>query len=410
MTASTTTTLATIVGTYIRNEFYGYADPALQLYKDATKYKQPKGAGNVASFPRMRPLAVITSATSEGSNPSTLALTTDKVNVTMAKLANAVDVTKESWQTGIKPLSAMVGKKLRKNFNRSLTRNIQQTLAQRANRSLIDLNPAYQVGGTVTTATSTTVIADTSMATPFSANDDLTGGLFIVTSGPGAGQVRQITDYATSGGVITMSPALDVALTTSSTIKVVVTPHINASMPFTTDAFIRAVYALQGYQAEPRSGSMWKVNIDPAMMADMKKDPVFIQSGMFNDTDKLEKGLRGFWFETLIGLDSEGWYEAVCTQANGATEMGTYAATGAVHTAWFYGADAFGCVAVEGEGEGLANVNFYNIMTPDYSNNTLALTTHSWDTYFASVVPYGPFVHGVSCGTAQGAVGENFTG
>ena len=404
MTQSTTTTLSKIVGTYIRQEFYGYADPALQLFKDATKYKQPKGAGKTAQFPRMRPLAVITSATSEGDNPTAVALTTDAVNVTMAKLTNAVDVTKESWQTGIKALSAMVGKKLRKNYNRSLTRDIQGTLAKKANRSRIDLNPAYQVAGTFTTG-SLTVPADTGRG---EADDFWTGGLLLITSGPGAGQQAQITDFANSGGVFTATFAI--APTTASTYKAIVTPGINASMPFSTDAFIRAVYALQGYQAEPRQGSMWKVNIDPAMMADMKKDSVFINSGMYTDTKKLESGLRGFWFETLIGLDSEGWYEAVGTQANGATEMGTYAATGAVHTAWFYGADAFGCVAVEGEGEGLANVNFYNIMEADSNNNTLAYTTHSWDTYFASVVPYGPFVHGISCGTAQGAVGENFLG
>lgn len=392
------------MGTYIREEFYGYADPALQLIKDATKFKQPKGRGNVAQFPRLRPIAVITSATSEGSNPSAVALTTDCINVTMAKLTNAVQVTKESWQTGIRALSAMVGKKLRKNYNRSVTRNIQQTLSRMGNRSLMDLNPAYQVGGTFTTG-SLTVPADTARG---EADDFWTGGMLILTSGPAAGAAARITDFANSGGVFTATFAI--APTTGTTYKAIVTPHISAALPFGTDAFIRAVYALQGYQAEPRQGSMWKCNIDPAMMADMKKDPVFIQSGMFNDTDKLEKGLRGFWFETLIGLDSEGWYEAACTQANGATEMGAYSAAGPVHTAWFYGDDAFGCVSVEGEGEGPANVEFFNIMEASTGNNTLAFTDHTWATYFASIVPFAPHVHGIMCGTAQGAVGENFSG
>jgi len=258
------------------------------------------------------------------------------------------------------------------------------------------------------TTGSKTVPADTSRT---EANDFWNGGLLVLTSGPAAGQAAQITDFANSGGVFTIASGdFTTAPTTATTYKALVTTGLDASWPFNTDAFIRAVYTLQGYMAEPFSGSMWKVNIDPAMMADMKKDTIFVGSGMYRDTDKLEKGLRGFWFETEIGLDTEGWYEAASTQAASATEMGTYAATGAVHTAWFYGADAFGCVAVEGEGEGIANVKFNNIMTPDSVNNTLAFTSHTWACYFASCVPFGPHVLGVSCGTAQGGVGENFSG
>ena len=99
-------------------------EPGLQLYKDAVKYRQPQGSGKTARFPRMRPLAVITATTSEGSNPTAVALTTDAVEVSMYKYTNAVEVTMESWATGIRPLSKMIAKKLRKNFNRTLTRDI----------------------------------------------------------------------------------------------------------------------------------------------------------------------------------------------------------------------------------------------------------------------------------------------
>lgn len=401
---STTTTLSKIVGTYIREEFYGYQQPDLQLFKDAVKYSQPKGAGKTARFPRMRPMDVITSETSEGSNPAAVALTTDSVEVTMAKLANAIQVTKESWQTGIKALSKMTAKKLRKNFNLSLTRNIQQILAQRGNRSRIDLNTAYQWGGTIDSAAATTFV-DAALETPFPGNDDLTGGLIILTDGPGAGQVRQITDYVASGGNGVVA-TWDVTPTSATKFKVILTTGLDSAWPFTTDAFIHAVSVLEGYEAESRAGGMWKCNIDPQMAADLKTDEVWLNSGMYRDTGKLEKGLRGFWFETEVGRDSRGWKEAVTTQANGATEMGNYAATGTIHTAWFYGEDGFGCVAVEGEGEGISNVNFYNLMEPDHTNRTLAYTTHAWDTYFASVVPFGNFVHGISCGTAHGGVGD----
>lgn len=406
MTKSTLSSLAEIVGVYIRKSFYGYQQPHLQLYKDAGKYTQPKGAGKTAQFPRMRPMDIITSTTGEGSNPTVVQLAADSVSVTMAKIANAVQINKEVWQTGIKATSVMVAKKLRKNWDQSLTRNIQQTLARRANRSRIDLNTAYQWGATADSATATEIV-DATLETPFPNDDDLTGGLVIITNGPGAGQVRQITDYVASGGTITVA-TWDINPDSNSSFKVLVTTGLNtAANKFNTDAFVRAVFTLDHYQAEPRNGGMWKCNIDPHMNADLKSDDTWLKSGMYNDTAKLEKGIRGFWFETLVGMDSAGWKEAVTTQANGATEMGVFAAAGEIHTAWFYGADAFGCVAVEGEGEGIGNVNFYNVTEPDHTNMTVAFTTHSYDSYFASCVPFGLFVHGISCGSGQAAVGDD---
>jgi hypothetical protein len=407
LTATTTTTLNDIVGTHIVDAFFGFQQPDLRLVDDAKKYPVPRGAGKTIRFPVMRPLDRITTSTNEGSNPTAVALSTDKKEESLTKYTNAVEVTMESWSTGIKALSKQVGRELRKNYNRSLTYLIMQKLARSGNRTRIDLNTSYQEAGTPDGTPTTIEIIDAGLATTFGTNDTLTGGMCIITSGPGAGGVARISDHTGSTGNMVVS-GIDVAPTTSSTIKVVTTAGLDASNPFNTDAFIHAGFVLSSYSAPKTGGAIqYHVNLDPAMWADLLTDDVFRRTGMYHDKERLNQAKLGLWHGIEIGVDTEGWKEVAATQADGETEMGDYSSSGAVHNAWFYSKGAFGCAAVANRGEGVGSVKFYNIMEPDSNNNTLAYTTHSWEMYQAAAVPYGLWVLGIACGSAHSAAGDN---
>ena len=407
MVDTTTTTLNDIVGTHIVDAFHGFQQPDLRLVDDAKKYPVPRGAGKTIRFPIMRPLARVTSTTAEGSNPTAAALSTDKKEETLAKYTASVTVTMESWSTGIKALSKQVGRELRKQYNRSLTYLIMQKLAASGNRTRIDLNTSYQEAGVPDGTPTIIEIIDAGLATNFGTNDNLTGGMCIVTSGPGAGGVARISDHTGSTGNMVVG-GIDVAPTTASTIKVVTTAGLDESNPINTDAFIHAGFVLSSYSAPKTGGAIqYHVNLDPAMWADLLTDDVFRKTGMYHDKERLNKAKLGLWHGIEIGQDTEGWKEVAATQVNGETEMGDYSAAGAIHNAWFYSKGAFGCAAIANRGEGVGSVKFHNIMEPDHTNTTLAFTTHSWEMYQAAAVPYGLWVLGIACGSAHSAAGDN---
>jgi N4-gp56 family major capsid protein len=389
---------AKIVGTYIEKEFYGFQQPDLQLYRDAKKYVQPKHGGNTARFPIVRSLDRVTGTITEGDNPAAAELIVDAVEVSMTKKGNAVQVTKELWKTGIEALSKQVARELRVNANDMVTYNIQSIIASRGNRSRIDLNPAYQVGGTVDSATSTTLVDD-ALEAIFTSDDDCNGGIVTIVSGPGKGQARVITDYTASGGSLSVA-AWDVTPTTASKYKITLTDGIDSSLPMTSDGFLYAKAVLGQYEA-PKFGKgvRFRCMIDDAIESDMIHDDFFSKTGMYSDPKKMEQALIGKWMGIEVGVESRGWLEAAGT-------AGTYSSGAAVHNAIFYSPDSFGAVALDDGGESVGGIEFYNIMTPDHTNRTLAYTTHSYDAYFASAVPFGLFLMMMSCGTAFAGVGD----
>lgn len=394
--------LAKIVGTDIKKRFFGFQQPDLQLYKDAKKFVQTAHGGNVARFPIMRPIpgdrAGTDSGLTEGTNPDAVELFIDAVEVTMSKKGKCVAPTKEAWKTGIKALSKQVGIELRKHANDMVTYNLQSIMSTRVNRTRVDLLTSDMLGGTVDSATATTLVDD-ALETPFPSNDDLNGGIVAIVSGPGMGQVRVITDYVASGGTITVG-TWDVNPTSASKYKVCRTNNIDSGVPISTEAIAYCVSTLLNYEAPKWMGAgKLRCMIDESIANDLRLDADFKASGLYRDLPKLNEAKLGLWMGCEFGVESRGWVEA-------AGNAGTYSATGAIRNAFFYGEDAFGTVALDDGGEGVANIEFFNIMTPDAFNPTLAYTKHAYDGYFASVVPFGLFAMVLSCGTRFAGIGD----
>ena len=69
-TATTTSTLTQMMKTYYDRALLKYAEPFMVADKLADHSRDiPKGEGKTVNFTRLVPLAVITAATDEGSNP-----------------------------------------------------------------------------------------------------------------------------------------------------------------------------------------------------------------------------------------------------------------------------------------------------------------------------------------------------
>ena len=390
--------MAEVVGTKIEKEFFGHQQPDLQLYKDAKKFVLEKNFGNTVRMPIFRPFARNTGTVTEGANPDIDEMLIDSVEVTLAKRGKGARPTKEVLKTGIKAISKQMGVSLRVNANDMVTYNLQSILSTRANRSRVDLNPAYQGGGTADTCASTTLVDD-ALEALFDTNDDMNGGVVGLVQGPGAGQFRIATDYTASGGSVLVG-TWDTTPASTSKYKYCLTDGIDSSMPITTEAIVYTLAALAQYEGPKYSGiAEFHIMIDRAMASDLMLDPDFKASGIYRDLAKVNEGKLGLWMGGELGKESRGWTETAGT-------AGTYVSGGAVHNAFFYGPETFGAVALDDAGEGVANVEFYNVMTPDHTNWSLAYTTHGYDAYFAAGVPFGPFCHVLSCGSRFSGLGD----
>jgi N4-gp56 family major capsid protein len=94
MAAQTTTGLSAEVSTYYEKVFLERAKYEAIFDQGLQKRKQPANEGKVVYFTRHTPLAVATTALTEGVNPGEVALTASTVSATLAEYGNTVKISR----------------------------------------------------------------------------------------------------------------------------------------------------------------------------------------------------------------------------------------------------------------------------------------------------------------------------
>lgn len=224
----------------------------------------------------------------------------------------------------------------------------------------------YSFEGTVDSATSTTVVdTDSSSNTNFGdANDDLNQSIIIITSGTGYGQARPVTDFVTSSGTITVSPAWDVTPAAGDTFHVVSAHGLSTSNVLTTTNIRAAVTRLRNNKATAMNGGMFVGILSPdtekGLMADTnwtnvmqyKDSPAAKTYGLFNGEVGEWGGVR--WVRTtqpfrfpITTVGTAGASYGVGAFVPGTTYT-NYSATGAVYANLILGQEAFGVTTLKG--------------------------------------------------------------
>lgn len=220
---------------------------------------------------------------------------------------------------------------------------------------------AYVYKGTITSATSTSVFADTSAAsnTNFGdANHDFRQSVIVFTSGTAYGQARFISAYATSGGSITVSPALDVKPAVGDTFVVVSAHGLTTSDKLSTTNVRNAVTILRNNKAVPISAGMYYGVLCPdtekGLMSDTnwtnvmqyRDNPAVKVNGLFSGEVGEWGGVRWarttqpFRFPiTTVGTDSSSYGVGVNLPG---TSYTNYTAAGAVYATPIFGMESFG--------------------------------------------------------------------
>lgn len=101
MAAQTTTGLSQEMATYYEKEFLARAEYEFIFEQGAQMRRLPKNSGKTVVFTRHTPLAVATTALTEGVNPAEVNLTAVNVSATAAEYGNTVKISRFLSLTGI---------------------------------------------------------------------------------------------------------------------------------------------------------------------------------------------------------------------------------------------------------------------------------------------------------------------
>jgi hypothetical protein len=271
---TSTTGVGAGVNKYYDKRFLRMLTEELRLIPFGQKRPLPEGNGTTIDFFRWLTLAQGSRTLTEGINPNAAAVTGQKLTCSLAEYGNfgqpssllkqghidvgltgMVDIFAEDAATTLDTLC-----------HKEICSNGCYPLAA-------DLATTSTYSGTTTSVTSTTVFADTALASNTNygdANDDLNQSVLIFTSGPCKGEARTVNDYVTSGGSITVSPALNNTPDTGDTFVVTTPDEITAGDNLDYTNIRKARTLLKWNHARTYSGNAYIGLIDPDQSSAMQ--------------------------------------------------------------------------------------------------------------------------------------------
>lgn len=396
------TKIAAGVNTYYDKKFLRRALNTLVVAPMGQKRPLPKGEGKAIDFFRYNEISpsVSSSYLTEGTNPDPTLITGQKISATIAEYGGFSQHSSLVKMTHIDRELAGVSDLWGEHAGNIIDLLCQMALATggaypyRADEASGD--GAYTFEGTVDSATSTTVVdTDVSSNTDFGdANDDLNQSIIVITSGTGYGQARPITDFVTSGGTITVSPAWDTTPAAGDTFVVVSAHGLDATDKLTTSNVRHAVTILRNNKATPMQGGMFVGVLNPTteegLMDDTnwtnvmqyKDSPAAKTTGLFNGEVGEWGGVR--WVRTtqpfrfpITNVGTAGASYGVGAFVPGSTYT-NYSATGAVYANFILGREAFGCTTLGGQDYWKPGIIVKNPGPSDTSNPLNRFSTVGW--------------------------------
>ena len=383
-TATTTSTLAAAMKEYYDRKLLTVARPKMVAEQFADHSKDiPKHEGQTVNFTRYVPLSVITSSTSEGSNPDYVELEAVRFSATLAKYANSVRLTDEiQLMSYCEPLNNAIIE-LGANMGQSVNRLYRKTMAAYMYPMRVDGDSTYAVSGTITSGATTTAFADTSLT---QADHFWVDGTVVFTSGQNKGLSAHVTAFTASTDTVTFTPALQEACGTGDTFRIVASTGIVATDTVTASAVEKAVAFLKSQNAEPYDGQYYIGIISPFVTYDFMQDSSWVNAMLYGSPENLFKGEVGRWGGVRWVEDTDPWTENACDGSaynDWDRGHGCYASGGIVNHTPIFGKHCYAGIRLEG----VEDKVIVKVSGPqDTSNATNAYSMASWRVYFTSVV------------------------
>jgi N4-gp56 family major capsid protein len=400
LTTVLTTNILAGVNVYYDKKFLSRAVNELRVAPFGQKRPLPKGEGKQVTFFRYNNIAtsLSNSLLTEGSNPSETTITGQAVTATIKEYGGFSKHSSLVKATHIDRELAGVSELWGENAANVIDLLTQSEIVSNGAYPLRgDLSTTYTYSGTVTTATSTTVFNDSALASVTNygdTNDDLNQSVIIMTSGASYGQARAVSDYATSGGVITVSPAFDIAPAVGDTFVVASADSTLSAQGLTTTNIRRAVRILRQNRAMTING--YYVGIfSPETEENLMADSTWTNVMQYKDAvgaDGLFTGEVGKWGGVRFVSTTQPFRMPSGTIGTAGTTTGgpgatgaNYSATGAVFCNLILGQEAFGVTTFSDSGGNLKpGIIVKNPGPQDTSNPLNRFSTVGW------VMPFVP--------------------
>ncbi len=386
--------------TYYDRRFLKRAINTLRFAPFGQKRPLPDNNGKIIQFFRYNNIAtaVSTRNLTEGTNPTPTAVTGQNLSATLQEWGafsqHSSLIEKTHLDRNLAGVSTLWGEDAANTMD-LLTQ--MEVAANGAYPLRADADSTYEFSGVVDSATSTTV-TDATLETNTNygdANDDLNQSVMIITSGTAYGQQRACTDYVASGGVVTVSPAWDITPVANDTFWVTSADTTLATTEvLSTTNIRRAVTQLRNNKAMTIDGDFYVGFLSPDTESELMADsdwknvqtyrdlPAIRQSGLFRGEVGQWGGVRFVRTTLPFRFPQAAIGTAGTASGVGANNPGTtytnYSATGAVHSTFILGQEAFGVTTLKGNNAIKPGMIIKNPGPSDTSNPLNMFSTVGW--------------------------------
>lgn len=376
MTQTTTTTYSSAIMTKWEKKLLAVAEGMLLVDKFATNRIMGRGEGGTLKLNRLLRPSKVTSATSEGTlitPASAKALTSNYIELQPEfwgdtfEFTDKVDIVSFISDADNRHVIA-------NQMARSLDYQGMKILAQQGMRHRIDKDATYQVSGTADSGSTTTLVDDA-----LDQIDDFWNGGYLTITNPGGPNydvTQKVTDFATSGDIVTTA-AFNQAQTTASNYRMTVGTGLGASDKMSITGLLDVSGLHRKLETPKFKGSTLHCFMDAAQERDLWDDSTFLNSAIYDDSERFENYRVGRWLDIEFMVSSEMYREDVDGTEN--------QSTGVVYVAPIFGRDSYSIIRW-GMGQGDFGVEWHYVDTPDSQNLRLGAKWISWNSHWAGKV------------------------
>lgn len=372
-----TTTYASTIKTKWQLELLKSAEGYLVADKFANTQVMGRGEGGTLVLNRLLRPAKQTTSSSAGylyDYDDAKALTSNKIEVTPTLWGDSFGFTDvEDIQSFITmPQNREI---IARQMAQSFDYQVMKALATGSMRHRIDKDTSYQVSGTATSGTTTTLVNTGALA---EADSAWVGGYLTIVNPGGANYdiaaIVTASDQSSTNVTVGTQPQ---AYGSTSKYRLTVGTGIAATDKMTVTGLLDVSALHRKLQTPKFKGGIYRMFMDAAQERDIWDDTIFTDTAKYDDSERYASYSVGRWLDIEFLVSSEMYREDV----NGTENQ----ATGVVYVAPIFGADSYSVVRW-GMGQGDFGAQFIVVDQPDSGNLRSGMKWLSWKAYFAAKV------------------------
>ena len=395
MASTNSTTVSSTIRTRHERKLLDIAQGMHVYPKFASKSKMERGAGDTVRWNKILRVSKATSAHTPGTlipSTSALALTSNYKEASMENWGSSF-----GWNEDIDVTSYISRPEHQKVIAQQMVNTLDYQVSKKMStgcfRHRIDKDPVYIASSVCTAASTTTVLTGGSGLV--TTNDDKNGGYVTITnpSGPGYDETALITDSVTTTAD-TITATFTQAPTAASYCHLTIGTDIKSTDVMTTTALMDCSGRHELFETEKFKGGIYRMFMHAAQHRDLWDDTTFMNSAIYDDSDRLENYKIGRWFDIEFMISSNLYRE---------DEDGTEnQLTGVVYVAPVFGANAYNVVSFANPGgSGDFAVNWLYVDKPDSQNLSMAARWATWKGMYAAAVTRSTSIIGLMTGATD---------